>query len=63
VIVTYAAISFVLPEKKKEIMKRIGKTLRNIEHRGNDHEVASNYQMEIKIVQNSNKKRPAIHKQ
>jgi hypothetical protein len=39
-----------------------GKNVRVLEHRGNDHDVATNYQMEIKIVQNSNKKRPVFHK-
>lgn len=39
------------------------KNIRIVEHRGNDHEVVSYYQMEIKIVQNSNKKRTGFNKQ
>ncbi len=40
-----------------------GKNVRVLEHRGNDHEVVSNFQLEIKIVQNSNKKRTGFTKQ
>jgi hypothetical protein len=42
---------------------REGKNIRISEHRGNDHEVAILYQMEIKVVQNSNKKRSGFNKQ
>jgi hypothetical protein len=42
---------------------REGKNIRITEHRGNDHEVVTHYQMEIKIVQNSNKKKNGFNKQ
>lgn len=35
--------------------KKDRKYARNIEHRGNDHEVAKNFLLEMKLVRNINK--------